>query len=62
MKLDSDYLINCVDGTTHRSSIMFTYDKYAVKYMVGHSITDITEKVYTKREADWLKTEMQKIK
>lgn len=98
--LGSEYLINCTDATTHRSSIMFTYDKYqkrfcklrdelklnpqhrahdgrmhfitqakkfnvdeyAIKYMVGHSITDITEKVYTKREIDWLKAEIEKIK
>ncbi len=98
--LGSEYLINCTDATTHRSSIMFTYDKYqkrfskirdglklntqhrahdgrvhfvtkakkygvdeyAIKYMVGHAITDITERVYTKREIDWLKTEIEKIK
>ena len=33
-------------------------DEYAIKYMVGHVISDITEKVYTKRELDWLKTEI----
>ncbi len=98
--LGSEYLINCTDTHTHRSSLMFTYDKYqkrfnnirdelklnpqhrahdgrmhfvslakkygvdeyAIKYMVGHAISDITEKVYTKREADWLKIEMEKIK
>lgn len=98
--LNSKYLINCTDGTTHKSNIMFTYDKYqkrfckirndlnlnpqhrahdgrmhfitaakkysvdeyAIKYMVGHAITDITEKVYTKRELDWLKNEIEKIK
>ncbi len=37
-------------------------DEYAIKYIVGHSINDITEKVYTQREIDWLKTEMKKIK
>lgn len=99
-ELGSEYLINCTDTHTHRSSLMFTYDKYAkrftkivkelnlndqhrphdprmhfittakkyevqdyaIKYMVGHAITDITEKVYTKREIDWLKTEIEKIK
>jgi integrase len=100
VELGSDYLINCTDTTTHRSSIMMTYDKYAVrfskirdelglnnqhrahdgrvhfttmakkygvdeyaiKYIVGHSITDLTERVYTKRDVDWLKVEMQKIR
>lgn len=98
--LGSEYLINCTDATTHRSSNMFTYDKYqkrfnkirdqlnlnpqhrahdgrmhfitiakkcqvdeyAIKYIVGHSIQDITERVYTKREIDWLKNEIEKIK
>lgn len=40
----------------------YNVDEYAIKYIVGHSITDITEKVYTKREINWLKTEIEKIK
>jgi len=99
-KLKSEYLINCTDTATHRSSNKFTYDKYqkrfnkirdelklnpqhrahdgrmhfitaakkyhvdeyAIKYIVGHSIQDITERIYTKREIDWLKNEIEKIK
>lgn len=99
-ELGSDYLINCTDTHTHRSSLMLTYDKYqqrfmkirddlklnpehrahdgrvqfvtaakkagvdeyAIKYMVGHAISDVTEKVYTKRELDWLQTEIEKIR
>lgn len=98
-ELGSEYLINCVDTRTHRSSLTFTYDKYqkrfvkirdelklnpqhrahdgrvhfvtmakkykvdeyAIKRIVGHSITDITEKVYTKRDLEWLETEIKKI-
>lgn len=37
-------------------------DEYAIKYIVGHAISDITEKVYTQRELDWLRSEMEKIK
>lgn len=37
-------------------------DEYAIKYMVGHKISDITEKVYTAREFEWLKAEIEKIK
>ena len=97
--IGSEYLINCTDTTTHRSSYKMTYDKYqkrfikirdelklnplhrahdgrmhfintakkhgvdeyAIKYIVGHAILDITEKVYTHREIDWLKTEIEKI-
>lgn len=99
-ELGSEYLINCTDATTHRSSIAFTYDKYqkrfikirdelglnslhrahdgrmhfitmakkyevdeyAIKYIVGHQIQDITERVYTQREIEWLSEEIEKIK
>ena len=37
-------------------------DEYAIKYMVGHAINDVTEKVYTKREIEWLQTEIEKIR
>ena len=36
-------------------------DEYAIKYIVGHQITDITEKVYTKRDIRWLQSEIEKI-
>lgn len=37
-------------------------DEYAIKYIVGHHISDITEKVYTQRSHEWLKNEIEKIK
>lgn len=37
-------------------------DEYAIKYIVGHKISDITEKVYTDREFQWLREEIEKIK
>jgi hypothetical protein len=37
-------------------------DEYAIKYMVGHAIQDLTERVYTKREIEWLQEEIEKIK
>ena len=40
----------------------YNVDEYAIKYMVGHEISDITEKVYTKRDTEWLKDEIEKIK
>jgi len=98
--LDSEYLINCVDGKATKTGLMLTYDaymrrftkirdllrlnsehrphdgrmtfvtmakkygidEYAIKYMVGHAIQDITVRVYTKREVDWLQEEIEKIK
>lgn len=52
------------DGRVHFVTMAKKYnvDEYAIKYMVGHSITDVTEKVYTKRETDWLHEEIEKIK
>lgn len=40
----------------------YNLDEYAIKYLVGHSIKDITERVYTNRELEWLKSEIGKIK
>lgn len=37
-------------------------DEYAIKYLVGHTIKDLTERVYTERSIEWLKTEIEKIK
>lgn len=97
--MGSEYLLNCTDTITHKSSWKLTYDKYrhrfekirdqlhlnpahrahdprihfvttakkynvdqfAIKYIVGHKIDDITEKVYTKRDPEWLKTEIEKM-
>ena len=40
----------------------YEVDEYALKYMVGHKIEDITERVYTQREVEWLQKEIEKIK
>lgn len=52
------------DGRKHfvTSAKKYEVDEYAIKYIVGHRIADITEKVYTKREISWLKDEIEKIK
>ena len=36
-------------------------DNFAIKRIVGHSIDDITEKIYTDRDIEWLKEEIEKI-
>ena len=36
-------------------------DEYAIKRIVGHAISDLTERVYTDRNFDWLKSEIEKI-
>ena len=52
------------DGRKHFVTMAKKYgvDEYAIKYIVGHKISDITEKVYTQRESEWLKDEIEKIK
>lgn len=52
------------DGRVHfvTTAKKYNVDEYAIKYIVGHEINDITEKVYTKRELDWLRNEIEKIK
>lgn len=52
------------DGRTHFVTMAKRYgvDEYAIKYVVGHKISDITEKVYTRREFAWLREEIEKIK
>lgn len=37
-------------------------DEYAIKLIVGHAISDITERVYTERSVKWLRSEISKIK
>lgn len=37
-------------------------DEYALKRVVGHKIEDITESTYTKRDIEWLRTDIEKIK
>lgn len=52
------------DGRKHfvTAAKKYEVDEYAIKYLVGHKISDITEKVYTEREFKWLKDEIEKIR
>lgn len=36
-------------------------DEYAIKHMVGHAISDITESIYTDRSVEWLAEELTKL-
>lgn len=36
-------------------------DDNVIKILVGHAITDLTEAVYTQRDLDWLRKDLQKI-
>ena len=35
--------------------------EYAIKEMVGHSIKDVTESVYTVRDLEWVRNDMEKL-
>lgn len=37
-------------------------DEYVIKKIVGHYIDDVTEKSYTKRDIEWIRSEIEKIK
>ena len=52
------------DGRKHFVTTAKKYgvDEYAIKYLVGHKISDITELTYTERNFAWLKEEIEKIK
>lgn len=51
------------DGRVHFVTIAkrFNVDEYAIKYIIGHAINDITEKIYTQRDSSWLHEEIEKI-
>lgn len=51
------------DGRKHFITMAKKYNvnEYAIKYMVGHAILDLTERVYTDRDLNWLIEEMKKI-
>nr|DAQ19105.1 MAG TPA: Integrase [Caudoviricetes sp.] len=62
LKLNPDHRPH--DGRKHfvTAAKKHGVDEYAIKYIVGHKISDITEKVYTEREFQWLREEIEKIK
>lgn len=39
----------------------YDVDEYAIKRIVGHYISDLTERIYTERDVEWLRSEMSKI-
>ena len=46
----------------HLVSEKANVNEYALKRLVGHHISDITENVYTDRPISWLREEIEKIK
>lgn len=62
LKLKDEHRLH--DGRKHfitlakRSGV----NDHAIKRIVGHQISDITESIYTERDPDWLRHEIEKIK
>lgn len=61
--------LELADHTPHDCRVRFVtnakrsgMDEYAIKLIVGHAIDDLTERIYTKRDFEWLNSEMQKLK
>ena len=59
---DSPEISAAIENAVAAAAKKYNVDEYAIKYIVGHEISDITEKVYTQRETEWLKSEIEKIK
>lgn len=61
-EIETDHIPH--DGRVHfvTQAKKYNVDEYAIKRIVGHTIKDITEAVYTKRDFDWLRSEIEKIK
>lgn len=62
LKLDSKHKPHDGRKTFITLAKKYNVDEYAIKRLVGHAIDDITEKVYTDRDIDWLRTEIDRIK
>lgn len=64
----STFVHRIKDHMPHDGRVQFTtmakkynVDEYAIKYIMGHKIKDLTERVYTKRNLEWLRDEISKI-
>lgn len=62
-KLQLDKNHRSHDGRIHFVTMAKHYevDEYAIKYIIGHAINDLTERVYTHRTIEWLTSEINKI-
>ena len=62
LSLNSEH--RCHDGRVHFTTMMKDagLDEYAIKYIIGHAIDDLTEDTYTNRKREWLMQEILKIK
>lgn len=62
LKLNSDHRPHDCRVQFVTMAKKYQVDDYAIKRIVGHTISDLTEAVYTKRDTEWLRSEIEKIK
>ena len=61
LKLNTEHRPHDPRKTFVTNAKKYQLDEYAIKLIVGHAITDITEKIYTERATSWLVEEVNKI-
>ena len=61
LKLDSAHTPHDCRKTFVSLCKKYNVDEYAIKYLVGHTISDLTENTYTEREPQWFHDEIEKI-
>ena len=62
LKLNSDHKPHDCRKTFVTLAKSAGMDEYAIKRIVGHKISDLTEATYTERPLSWLRSEIEKIK
>lgn len=62
LKLNSDHRPHDCRVQFVTMAKKYQVDDYAIKRIVGHTINDLTEAVCTKRDTEWLRSEIEKIK
>lgn len=61
LHLDSRHRPHDIRKTFVTRCKKYNVDEFAIKKMVGHSTGDLTEDVYTDRDIDWLRIELNKM-
>lgn len=61
LHLNSDHSPHDCRKTFITRAKKYHMDEYAIKKIAGHTISDITEAIYTERSIEWLREEIEKI-
>ena len=61
LKLNPEHLPHDPRKTFATRLIKAGVDRYAVKKLLGHKVSDVTESVYVSRDIEWLRNEIEKV-